>query len=165
VKFAIGSLNKKKRPLVAGSLAGLVGADGGKEDEEEEDEEDDDDAGAAGGGGGGSGAPARTMYLPPKTVEVAKTVGVCGARVGKFPPLPPLMAPVVAPSPGSCGTLVGAHLLPCVPSRTTAGGRRRGGWEACGHRGRWRQCRCCGCGCWCGCWHRRGRGCPAREEG
>ncbi len=97
VKFAIGSLNKKKRPLVAGSLAGLVGADGGKEDEEEEDEEDDDDAGAAGGGGGGSGAPARTMYLPPKTVEVAKTVGVCGARVGKFPPLPPPSWPLLLP--------------------------------------------------------------------
>jgi hypothetical protein len=100
VKFAIGGLNKKKRPLVpAAGLAGLAGLAGDEEEGEGEVEED-DGAGPAGAGsgvgaeGGGSGAPARTMYLPPKTVDVPKTV-----RFG---------------FQGAVGELEGMRLMVCV---------------------------------------------------
>ncbi len=68
VKFALGALNKKKRPLVGG--ASLLGAD--------DEDEDGGDGAAAGAGGPATGAPALSLYLPPRTAD-APTVSASAA--------------------------------------------------------------------------------------
>ncbi len=79
VKFAIGGLNKKKRPLPMGvGGLGALADDDGEAGEEEE-------GGGSGGGGGegaaagaGAGGPGRTMYLPPRAADPPKVRGRAG---------------------------------------------------------------------------------------